>query len=423
MEPRPPQPDWVFEREWHWDAWRFGMGMDELFTTLHSQFNTWSAPLQSFEAFHHDVWEISKAAATKEDLFLALEKRKKKRCEEMARVWDFMAIYMTAGRSILPDDHWIHGIRFFRTRSLDHMLAFLYEFLEKEEREEVKMLNEKLGRQYDDQEKDKDEEDEDEEEEEEEGQDLWAGVSIGIDDDLNNTPTLSTTPRPLKRGRDQSSPTDGDSDYHPDHCCKRKCDTNHNIIVTSPPADDKDNNKHDDVSAIPTPTLSPPTPLGKETQLDQHISSQPHPSPLPPHSPTLSLSSPPSASFSASPPVNTTTEIVNTNFGSGPPQQQDLRQGLQLQKQSQRLPLSRNDNSNKNRITKRGRRIITRGKSKAIKPRPKRITKCVTPAGEKGSSLTTTTADDITATATTSTSTAQAQAQAQGNLDVRGNNF
>ncbi|KAH8158488.1 hypothetical protein CIB48_g9761 [Xylaria polymorpha] len=424
MEPQPPQPDWAVEPEWHWDAWKFGMDMDELFTTLHSRFNTWSAPLQSFEAFHHDVWEISNVASTREDLFRALEMRKEKRSQEMARVWDFMALYMTAGRSILPEDHWAHGIRFFRTRSLDNMLAFLYQFLNEEEKEEVKVLNKELGRLHDDQAKNEHEEEQ-----------PSASVSVDNAVDVNNTPTSSTKPRPLRRDRDQPSPIDTDSDYHPHHYCKREYDTNHNIIITSPPADDED----DDVLALPTPTPSPSTASGREThtatairpsipisscssssnedlrfhnhssiqtQLDQHISSQSHPCPLLSHSSTLSPSSSPSSlppsSFSASPLVNTTTEIMNTSSGSGS-QQRELRQELRLRKQRQRLHLSHNKNSNNNGIAKRGRRIIPRGKSKALKLRPKLIT--VAPSGKKGSSLTTTATDDPTTTATTSTST------------------
>ncbi|KAI1754214.1 hypothetical protein F4782DRAFT_545095 [Xylaria castorea] len=412
MEPRPPQPDWS-EPEWRWPSWKFGMSLDELFTTLHSRFNTWSSPLQSFEAFHHDVWEISNVASTREELFRALEMRKMKRSEEMAQVWKLMAIYMTAGRSMLPEDHWAHGIRFFRTRSLDNMLAFLYQFLEEGEKKEVMGLNKELGRLHDDQGKNETVEEE-----------PLARVSVNNDVDVNNTPTSSTTPRPLKRDRNQPSRIDSNSDYQPHHYCKREYDMNHNMIINPPPAHDVDDNKDDDVLALPTPTplgnethtataippsipipscssssnehLTSHNPSPTQTQLDQHISSQSHPCPLLSHSPT------PSPSFSASPLVNATTEIVNTSFDSGP-QQRELRQELQLQKQRQKLQLSRNNNINNNGITKRRRKIITSGESKAIKFRPDRVT--VTPTGEKRSSLTATTIDDTATTATTSTTT------------------
>ncbi|KAI0441910.1 hypothetical protein F4803DRAFT_390706 [Xylaria telfairii] len=375
------------------------MGMDGLFTTLHSRVNTWSAPLQSFEAFHHDVWEISNVASTREDLFQALEVRKEKRAKEMARVWDMMALYMTAGQSILPEDHWAHGIRFFRTRSLDNMLAFLYHFLNEKEREEVRVLNKELGRLHDDPTKNEDEEE------------RLAGVSVDNNIDVNNTPTFSTKPGPLGRDRDQSSPIDrdSDSDYHPHHYCKREHDTNHNITTTPPPADNKD----DDVLALPSPTPSPSTPRGKEAHIaampiscsssnedltsHRHISSQLHPYPLLSHSSTLLPSSLPSSlpasSFPASPLVNTATEVTNTCSVSGP-QRRGLRQELQLRKQRQRLHPSRNNNSNNSGIAKRGGRIRIKGKSKAIKPRRKRIT--VASLRRKGPSLTATTTDSAT---------------------------
>ncbi|KAI0398704.1 hypothetical protein F4802DRAFT_592373 [Xylaria palmicola] len=137
MDAKRPRPDWVEDQKWHWPAWKFRMNLDELFTTLHDQFNTWPAPLQNFEAFHHDVWEISSTVATKQELFSALELRRKQRSEEMARVWDVIALHLTAGDSMLPNRHWQHGAEFFRTKSLDSMLVFLYSFLTDEEKEKV----------------------------------------------------------------------------------------------------------------------------------------------------------------------------------------------------------------------------------------------------------------------------------------------
>jgi hypothetical protein len=225
------------------------MSMDELFTTLHSRLNTWSAPLQSFEAFHYDVWEVPKATSTREDLFRALEMRKRKRSQGMSGLWEFMTIYMTVGRNMLSDDHWVHGARFFRTRSIDYFLAF-YQFLAEKEKEEVKVLNEELGQLHNNQGKMK-------------GEKPLTGVSGDNNVDTNNNPTSSTTPRPLKRDRDQPSTIDSGSDYHPHHYGKREYDTGYNAIITPPPADDKD----DDVLALPTLIPSTPTPLRKETHI------------------------------------------------------------------------------------------------------------------------------------------------------------
>ncbi|KAI1743721.1 hypothetical protein F4680DRAFT_409204 [Xylaria scruposa] len=389
MEARHPHPEWGFDTEWHWDAWKFEMSMDELFTTLHSRFNTWPAPLQSFEAFHHDVWEISKAVSTKEDLFKALEIRKRQRSEEMAEAWESIAVHLIAGQSMLHGDHWAYGVRFFRTRSLDHMLAFLYQFLTEKEKKIVDLLDKERSRLPNDKGENKKKEDE-------------PLVSVNID---VNTPTSSTTPRPLKRDRYQPSPIDGDNDYHPQHHGKREYNTDHDMISTLPSADDKE----DDVLALLTPTPSPPTPLVKETYpLSTTTSSSCSSSSnedFASHSPNhmqaqVDRHSYPCPSISHSPsasPLVDTTKTVNTNVGSGP-LHRELRQGLQLHKQRQKLQLSRNNNSNNNRITKRARRMMSRGKSKAIKLRPKLVT--ATPTGKQGSSLPTTSTED-TATITT----------------------
>lgn len=108
-----PRPDWAFDRTFRWPAYKFGMRLDELFTTLHDRFNTWPAPLQDWEAFHHDVWEISEAATTKEELMKNLEKRMNIRKAEMTEVWDLISVHCAIGRSILPEEHWRHACQCF----------------------------------------------------------------------------------------------------------------------------------------------------------------------------------------------------------------------------------------------------------------------------------------------------------------------
>ncbi|KAI0410673.1 hypothetical protein F5X98DRAFT_359107 [Xylaria grammica] len=144
MEARPPRPDWSLEDEWHWPCGKFGMSLDELFTTLHNKFNTWPAPIQDFKAFHSDVSEMSNTARTKEELFCALESRRQQRSEEMAQAWNDIAVHLTAGRSMLPEEQWGYATQFFRTKSLDAMLSFLYTFLT--DKEKVTVYNFLNGR-------------------------------------------------------------------------------------------------------------------------------------------------------------------------------------------------------------------------------------------------------------------------------------
>ncbi|KAI0402890.1 hypothetical protein F4802DRAFT_617311 [Xylaria palmicola] len=134
MEARPPRPDQSLDDEWDWPCWKFGMGLNELFTTLHNQFNSWPAPIQDFKAFHSDVSEMLNTARTKEELFRALKAWGKKQSEEMARAGNDITLHLTAGRSMLPEEQWGYATRFFRTKSLDAMLLFLYTLLTDKEK-------------------------------------------------------------------------------------------------------------------------------------------------------------------------------------------------------------------------------------------------------------------------------------------------
>ncbi|KAI1200778.1 hypothetical protein F5X97DRAFT_339956 [Nemania serpens] len=139
-----PRPDWLFDRSYRWPAFKFGMALDELFTTLHDKYNTWPCPLQDWEAFHHDVWEMSQTATTKEELMSNVESRMKTRAEEMAKAWDLICVHLSHGRSSLPEAHWRAGCQLFKTKSLDSLLAFLFEFLTSDEKKVVTDLRNEL---------------------------------------------------------------------------------------------------------------------------------------------------------------------------------------------------------------------------------------------------------------------------------------
>ncbi|KAI1130118.1 hypothetical protein F5Y10DRAFT_290143 [Nemania abortiva] len=144
MEPIIPRIGLGFDERLRWPCWKYGMRLDELFTTLHTEFNTWRAPLQTFEAFHHDVWELSNTATTRDELFRALAERRKQREEEMGEAWNNIAERLALGHSVLPKACLAYIIRFFRTRSLDSMLAFLYNLLSDEDKKEIHVID--IGR-------------------------------------------------------------------------------------------------------------------------------------------------------------------------------------------------------------------------------------------------------------------------------------
>jgi hypothetical protein len=46
-----PASDFRFSPEWRWPGWKLGMDFEDLFTTLHQQYNIGTIPVQDFEAF------------------------------------------------------------------------------------------------------------------------------------------------------------------------------------------------------------------------------------------------------------------------------------------------------------------------------------------------------------------------------------
>lgn len=68
---------------WSWPAWKFGMKRTDLFTKLHDQYNILPMAIQDKEAFHHDVYEISHIAGTRDEFHRLLQERKEKRIEEL----------------------------------------------------------------------------------------------------------------------------------------------------------------------------------------------------------------------------------------------------------------------------------------------------------------------------------------------------
>ena len=64
---------------WSWPAWKFGMKRDDLFSKLHGEYNTVLSAIQDPEAFHHDVWEISRDATTTDEFHRLMASRQRRR--------------------------------------------------------------------------------------------------------------------------------------------------------------------------------------------------------------------------------------------------------------------------------------------------------------------------------------------------------
>lgn len=130
MEASHPRVDFSEQPQWRWPAWKFGMKCDDLFTTLHTQYNTYPAPLQDFEAFHHDICDISQLSSSIDDFRRHLAERKAQRIREMTNSWDDITPFITAAYSNLPDASWAPAVYFFRTRSFDSLVRLLASFLD-----------------------------------------------------------------------------------------------------------------------------------------------------------------------------------------------------------------------------------------------------------------------------------------------------
>ena len=134
MEAIRPDVDFLHDKEWRWPAWKFGLTNEDLFSTLHHQYNTYESPLQDFEAFHHDVSEIASRASSPEVFHQLLAERKQLRLQELLRGFEEVATQLTARPPLLPQDSWAPATAFFGTKSLDSLVAFFASFIQADAR-------------------------------------------------------------------------------------------------------------------------------------------------------------------------------------------------------------------------------------------------------------------------------------------------
>jgi hypothetical protein len=132
MQTQHPCVDFASQPEYRWPAWKLGMQCQDLITTLHQQYNTYEATLQDFEAFHHDVLEISTSSSSTSDFHLRMEERKQLRLQEMTDTWDHISSHISAAYGDLSTPSWGLAVHFFRTMSLDSLVRFFGNFLDAE---------------------------------------------------------------------------------------------------------------------------------------------------------------------------------------------------------------------------------------------------------------------------------------------------
>ncbi|PNY24356.1 Uncharacterized protein TCAP_05706 [Tolypocladium capitatum] len=114
---------------WAWPAWKFGMKRDDLFTTLHDRYNTFSYTLQDPEAFHHDVYEISRDADTSEQFHRLMADRQQQRLRELNESLETLAVEIIANPKLMGSAQWQHALQMFRTKSYDSIVRYFASYL------------------------------------------------------------------------------------------------------------------------------------------------------------------------------------------------------------------------------------------------------------------------------------------------------
>ncbi|KAK0624876.1 hypothetical protein B0T17DRAFT_577526 [Bombardia bombarda] len=114
---------------WSWPHWKFGLKRDDLFSTLHDQYNTFPSTIQDPEAFHHDVYEISHEASTTKEFHHLLEGRKQQRLRELNESLESAAFEIIASPDLIGTEQWHHALQLFRTKSLDSLVRYFASYL------------------------------------------------------------------------------------------------------------------------------------------------------------------------------------------------------------------------------------------------------------------------------------------------------
>ncbi|KAI0158244.1 hypothetical protein GGR57DRAFT_40511 [Xylariaceae sp. FL1272] len=112
-----------------WQAWKFGMKREDLYTKLQDQYNTVAFSIQDPDAFHHDVCEISKIAADNDEFHHLLDERKQLRLDQLSQSLQSASVEIIANPKLIGTDQWQYAIQLFRTRSFDSLVRYFASYL------------------------------------------------------------------------------------------------------------------------------------------------------------------------------------------------------------------------------------------------------------------------------------------------------
>ncbi|RDA86883.1 hypothetical protein CP532_1378 [Ophiocordyceps camponoti-leonardi (nom. inval.)] len=115
--------------DWTWPAWKFGLRRDDLFTTLHDRYNTFTFAIQNPEAFHLDVSEIAHEADTADDFYRLLNTRRQQRLCELNESLKTVACEIIGNPRLMADEQWQYALQLFRAKSYDSIIRYFASYL------------------------------------------------------------------------------------------------------------------------------------------------------------------------------------------------------------------------------------------------------------------------------------------------------
>ncbi|KAI7783473.1 hypothetical protein LA080_011820 [Diaporthe eres] len=128
---RPPPTDYFCEHPDHrWEAEKFEMDLDDVFTTLPRRFNMMVIPILDRDAFRLEASHIASITDDRTEFFDMLkgrlEARRKELIDMMMRTFEDLACNPN---QIEATRHWGHAMRIYRSKSLDAFARFFAGFL------------------------------------------------------------------------------------------------------------------------------------------------------------------------------------------------------------------------------------------------------------------------------------------------------
>ncbi|KAF9776115.1 hypothetical protein IL306_005748 [Fusarium sp. DS 682] len=117
-----------------WPAWKFNMKREDLPTNLHDQYNTYLAPIQSPEAFYHDISDIAHTAHSLAEFHNLAHDRRQQRLDELNEALESASYEIIGNPNLIETPQWEHAVQLFRSNSLDSLVQYFASYLPQDHR-------------------------------------------------------------------------------------------------------------------------------------------------------------------------------------------------------------------------------------------------------------------------------------------------